>query len=110
LPDAHCIVGADLHREGRQRRLLHRDFHHQALAGAIALAQRREDSRAQMSRAQHVHHHHTGLQRRTVGFSRNRHDSALRLYDRIEGRQVAVGPGLSIAAAAGVDQARIDLL
>ena len=59
---------------------------------AVALANRGENAGAQMGGAQDIDYRDAGFERRTIGLPGDRHDSAFGLDDRIESRQVAVGP------------------
>ena len=101
---------AEVGRERRIGRVLHRHFDDAALAGALALVQRGHDRAIEVDAGAEIADGRTGLDRRLVGEAGRIDDAAHRLHDQIHGRVVAIGAGLAVARARAIDQARIDLV
>ncbi len=101
---------AEIRGERGIGRVLHGDFHHAPLAGALALVKRGHDRSIEMDARAEIAQGGARLHRRLVGKAGRVDDAAHRLHYQVHGWIVPIGPRLAVAGARAVDQARIDLV
>jgi hypothetical protein len=82
-------------------------LHVAALAGLLALVERRQHGLRRVHAGEQVHRGHAELQRRLVGLAVQRHQARFALHHEVVARARGLGAGAVVARDRAVDEARV---